>query len=71
MSYRYQKRKYCNERMQSSYKKITLESENPRVMEEKRREGTQRALFRVMVARKRSTTSPLRLSAVPHDFGQI
>ena len=40
-------------------------------MEEKRREGTQRALFRAMVARMRSTTSPLRLSAVPHGFGQI
>lgn len=40
-------------------------------MEEKRREGTQRALFRAMVARMRSTTSPLRLSAVPHVFGQI
>ena len=34
-------------------------------MEEKRREGTQRAPFRATVTRGRSTTSPVRLSAVP------
>jgi hypothetical protein len=32
-------------------KKITLESEDPRVMEEKRREGTHRAPFRAILAR--------------------
>ena len=40
-------------------------------MEEKRREGTQRVPFQAIVTRWRSTTTPCRLSAVPHIFGHI
>ena len=40
-------------------------------MEEKRREGTQRAPFRATVTRGRSTTSPVRLSAVVHKYHHL